>query len=63
MKGSPFGGLATFLACPDCLPDARPVGYNRAARIIEHMEREGMVGPQEGTRSREVFLPQYDTGE
>jgi S-DNA-T family DNA segregation ATPase FtsK/SpoIIIE len=33
------------------------VGYNRAARIIEHMERDGMVGPQDGTRAREVFLP------
>jgi S-DNA-T family DNA segregation ATPase FtsK/SpoIIIE len=33
------------------------VGYNRAARIVEHMERENMIGPQEGTKSREVFLP------
>jgi len=32
------------------------VGYNRAARMIEHMENQGMVGPQVGTKSREVFL-------
>ena len=32
------------------------IGYNRAARIIEQMENEGMVGPQEGTRPRSVFL-------
>ena len=32
------------------------VGYNRAARIIEHMERDGMIGPQVGNRPREVFL-------
>ena len=32
------------------------VGYNRAARMVEQMERDGMVGPQVGTRSREVFL-------
>jgi len=32
------------------------IGYNRAARIIEHMENEGMVGAQVGTRPREVFL-------
>lgn len=32
------------------------IGYNRAARIIEHMENEGMIGPQVGTRPREVFL-------
>jgi S-DNA-T family DNA segregation ATPase FtsK/SpoIIIE len=39
------------------------VGYNRAARIIEHMENEGMVGPQEGTRPRSVFLRQAGTEE
>ncbi len=32
------------------------VGYNRAARIIEKMEQDGMVGPQVGNRPREVFL-------
>jgi S-DNA-T family DNA segregation ATPase FtsK/SpoIIIE len=32
------------------------IGYNRAARIIEQMEVDGMIGPQIGTRSREVFL-------
>jgi S-DNA-T family DNA segregation ATPase FtsK/SpoIIIE len=36
------------------------VGYNRAARIIEEMENQGMVGPQVGTRSRDVFLPSTD---
>ena len=39
------------------------VGYNRAARIIEHMETEGMVGPQEGTRPRSVFIRQPGTEE
>ncbi len=33
------------------------IGYNRAARMIEEMEREGMIGPQEGTRPRDVYLP------
>jgi S-DNA-T family DNA segregation ATPase FtsK/SpoIIIE len=32
------------------------VGYNRAARMIEHMENEGIVGPQVGTKPREVFV-------
>jgi S-DNA-T family DNA segregation ATPase FtsK/SpoIIIE len=36
------------------------IGYNRAARIIEEMENQGMVGPQVGTRSRDVFLPTTD---
>jgi len=32
------------------------VGYNRAARMIEQMEKEGMIGPQVGTKPREIFL-------
>ncbi len=32
------------------------VGYNRAARMIEQMEREGVVGPQIGTKPRDVFV-------
>lgn len=31
------------------------VGYNRAARMIEIMEREGIVGPSDGVRAREVY--------
>ena len=36
------------------------VGYNRAARIVEQMERDAMVGPQEGTKPREVYLRSPD---
>jgi S-DNA-T family DNA segregation ATPase FtsK/SpoIIIE len=32
------------------------VGYNRAARMIEQMEHEGMVGPADGPKGREVFV-------
>ncbi|WP_298039826.1 DNA translocase FtsK [uncultured Desulfuromonas sp.] len=33
------------------------LGYNRAARMIEKMEQEGIVGPSDGTsRPREVFV-------
>jgi DNA segregation ATPase FtsK/SpoIIIE, S-DNA-T family len=30
------------------------VGYNRAARMIEIMEKEGIVGPSDGVRARDV---------
>ncbi len=32
------------------------VGYNRAARMIEQMEHEGIVGPSDGSRPREVLI-------
>ena len=32
------------------------IGYNRAARIIETMEREGVVGPSDGGKPREVYV-------
>jgi S-DNA-T family DNA segregation ATPase FtsK/SpoIIIE len=32
------------------------IGYNRAARLVEQMEEEGVVGPQEGTKAREIFV-------
>lgn len=32
------------------------VGYNRAARMIELMEREGIIGPADGSRPREVLV-------
>ena len=33
------------------------VGYNRAARIIETMEKEGLIGPSDGIKAREVYVP------
>ena len=32
------------------------IGYNRAARIIETMEKEGVVGPSDGVKPREVYV-------
>jgi S-DNA-T family DNA segregation ATPase FtsK/SpoIIIE len=36
------------------------IGYNRAARIIETMEREGVIGPADGAKPREVLVRNYD---
>lgn len=36
------------------------IGYNRAARIIETMERDGLIGPQEGSKPREIFMGGVD---
>ena len=33
------------------------VGYNRAARIVEEMEKSGLVGPLESNGSREILIP------
>jgi S-DNA-T family DNA segregation ATPase FtsK/SpoIIIE len=32
------------------------LGYNRAARIVEMMERRGLVGPANGSKDREVLI-------
>ena len=32
------------------------IGYNRAARIVEKMEEEGVVGPSDGVKPREVLV-------
>ena len=32
------------------------LGYNRAARIIDLLEERGIVGPQNGSKPREVLV-------
>ncbi len=36
------------------------IGYNRAARLIEIMEHEGIIGPQIGSKPREILVKTYD---
>ena len=33
------------------------LGYNRAGRLIDQLEAAGIVGPFEGSKAREVLLP------
>ena len=35
------------------------IGYNKAARIIDQLEEDGVIGPQLGSKPREVFIRQY----
>jgi S-DNA-T family DNA segregation ATPase FtsK/SpoIIIE len=39
------------------------IGYNRAARIIEMMEREGVIGPMDGIKPREVLVSEIGKSE
>jgi S-DNA-T family DNA segregation ATPase FtsK/SpoIIIE len=34
------------------------IGYNKAANLVEQMEREGMIGPSGPGGKREIFLPE-----
>jgi S-DNA-T family DNA segregation ATPase FtsK/SpoIIIE len=33
------------------------LGYNRAGRLIDQLEAAGIVGPFEGSKAREVLIP------
>ncbi|MEG0128743.1 MAG: DNA translocase FtsK 4TM domain-containing protein [Clostridium sp.] len=36
------------------------IGFNRASRLIESMEQRGIVGPQEGSKPRQVLISKDD---
>lgn len=38
------------------------IGYGRAARLIDYMEENGVVGPSSGSRPREVLVSSVDDG-
>ena len=35
------------------------IGYNKAARIIDQLESDGVIGPQIGSKPREVYIRGY----
>ena len=39
------------------------LGYNRAARIVDLLEQRGIIGPQNGTKPREVLIKKDDSEE
>jgi S-DNA-T family DNA segregation ATPase FtsK/SpoIIIE len=34
------------------------IGYNRAARLLETMERAGVVSPMQSNGNRDILVPQ-----
>ena len=39
------------------------IGYNRAARIVDLLEERGIIGPQNGSKPREVLVKRENNGE
>ena len=39
------------------------IGYNKAARIIVQLEADGIIGPQIGSKPREVYVRGYNEEE
>lgn len=39
------------------------IGYNKAARIIDQLEADGIIGPQIGSKPREVYVRGYNEQE
>jgi len=50
-------------ASTSMLQRAFRIGYNRAARIIDMMERDGVVGPMDGAKPRDVIAPRPEGAE
>jgi S-DNA-T family DNA segregation ATPase FtsK/SpoIIIE len=39
------------------------IGHSRAARLIDTMERDGIVGPFKGSRPRDILITQAQLNE
>jgi len=48
--------LTKGIASTSYLQRKLAIGYNRAARIMEQLEKEGIVGPPRGSKPREVLI-------
>ncbi len=36
------------------------IGYNRAARIMEELENRGIIGPEDGSRPRQILMSKFE---
>jgi hypothetical protein len=49
-----------FRRNPDASPARNLIGYGRATHLIDMMERDGLVGPADGSKPREILkAPDY----
>ena len=55
--------LETGQASVSMLQRRLRLGYTRAARLIDAMEEEGIVGPFRGSKPREILIKEYRSGE
>ena len=39
------------------------IGYNRAARMIDQLESDGIIGPAQGSKPREVYIKKDNSTE
>lgn len=49
--------LETRVASTSNLQRRMGLGYTRAARIMDQLEAEGVIGPSQGAKAREIYLP------
>jgi len=52
--------LSSGKASASLLQRRLSIGYARAARILDELEEQGIIGPQKGSQPREVFAPGKD---
>jgi len=51
-----FGVAQTQTASVSMLQRRLGLGYTRAARIIDMMEEDGVVGPYQGSKPRDILI-------
>ncbi|PJC48941.1 MAG: hypothetical protein CO035_00870, partial [Candidatus Omnitrophica bacterium CG_4_9_14_0_2_um_filter_42_8] len=55
--------LETGQASVSMLQRRLRLGYTRAARIVDAMEEEGIIGPFRGSKPREILIQEYQPKE